>query len=135
MRTVGSMAAMGCGLPSAVPAGAFGAVSPPRHLDECGAATFAAHLRSRFRVTDASGRRADVELTHVHELACDPSLEQFSLVFEDDPGAAPLGGACQFDHPALGRQTLFITAHVAADSERPIYEAPFNRRRAMRDPS
>ena len=104
LRVIGSMAALGCGLASAVSAAPVLAAAGlgPRTAD-CGAAMFAAHLHTRFRVSDDAGHRADLVLTHVDELACDSTLEQFSLVFEGAGGQSSLAGTCRFDHPALGR--------------------------------
>lgn len=95
----------------------------------CGAALFAEHLHSRFRATDEAGRQADLELTQVHEVTCDPSLEQFSLVFEGRSGDAPLQGICGFDHAVLDPLTIFVTSEVARRPGRSLYVAAFNRRR------
>jgi hypothetical protein len=129
LKTLGAISAMGCGLAAAVRA-LPGHVTAAQAASstECGAAAFATLLHSRFRVSDDAGHRADLELTHVHEFACDPSLEQFSLVFEGAPPVL-LEGICRFDHPAFGRQTLFITAGDRTDSARAVYQASFSRRR------
>jgi hypothetical protein len=105
--------------------------SLPPAADDCGAAMFAAHLHTRFRATDAMGDSADLVLTHVHELVCDPSLEQFSLVFEGR-GGHRLDGTCRFDHPALGRLTLFIASDTVTHPQRSLHQAAFNRRRDTR---
>jgi hypothetical protein len=129
LKTLAALAASGSGFRQLSGVPVF-AASVPTPISGCGAAAFAAQLHTRFRVTDSAGNRAVVKLTDVHECACDPSLEQFSLAFASAEGPT-LQGICRFDHAALGANTFFITSR-ADDAQRSIYHVSFNRLRETR---
>jgi hypothetical protein len=86
---------------------------------------FAENVNTRFRLRDANGVEAELELVEVKDGYVSPSYESFSLYLR--------GGSKVLEqrmyamrHDAIGEFDLFITP-IARDQQGTCYEAVFNR--------
>lgn len=123
--------------PLAVPAKPREFEMKERSLNELSFSTFAAQLKTRFRVCAASDRVVVLELAEAipqkeyprqsGQPAPDADNEKFSLFFQGPRNERLEQNTFRFEHNKIGRFDLFIVPILSRDTQFFYYEAVFNR--------
>jgi hypothetical protein len=88
--------------------------------------SFAAQLRTGFKVKTGSGDAVTLELAEINEPPAPPQVELFSLLFRGPIAPRLSQQTYRFEHDKLGELDLFLTV-LGVDEAGTSYEVIFHR--------
>lgn len=98
-------------------------------LENVNSKTFEPHVNSTFVVRHESGTEHQLKLVKVEENTKSPDVEQFSLVFTGTRDQLLPQGNYEFEHPKMGKLTLFVVPVAGTDLTVHRYQVVFARLR------
>src|SRR5690242_9103226 len=96
-------------------------------LDKLNRQALEPHLNTTFIVREESGSPHELKLTAIEENTKSPAVEQLSLIFTGDSGRFLPQGNFEFEHPQIGKTTLFVVPVVGTDPSMHRYQVVLSR--------